>query len=354
VEELFWNKEDRKGKRIAHLGVSLFDINTPNESLLGGHSSLISTFVIEAGSQVYEDKLISIYPELLYTYSASTSALNIGAVTHYSLDHLNIRTVASAVELHTKYLLKEGVMFGLQLVNEGYSIGMSYDLPLHNSVAHQGAFEIGAKLSKLIKSRYRKTNRRKKKAGKKKTTKRKASPKKKSYKKSESKNKREQESGKEHLVDNDSKEMEIPVETKSVKDKEESEREEANATTTVGDLRHEPLLLEPTKLIYYFDFDSSDTEQDTKDYIADLVKILNEDDYIQIKIVGHTDNIGTEAYNLILSRKRAQIIKDQLTRNSISTKRITTGGKGESEPLSDNTTAEKRSKNRRVEVTLFY
>ncbi|MTI31023.1 PorP/SprF family type IX secretion system membrane protein [Xanthovirga aplysinae] len=346
----FWNKEDRKGRRIAHFGVSLFDINAPNESLLGGHSSMIPTFVIEGGRQIYGDRQFSIYPEFLYTNSASTSSLNIGAVTRYSFDHWNIKTVASAVELHTKYLLKEGVMFGLQLVNEGFSIGLSYDLPLHNAVAQQGAFEIGVELSKLIERRYRRTKRKKKVVRRKKTRKGNSKTKQDTNDKRFSEKNKEEE--KKQSADKRREQMTRPEESKIEQQKER--REEIKTTTSVGDLKHEALLLETTKLVYYFDFDSSVAEQETKDYISDLVKILKEDLYIRIKIIGHTDNVGTEAYNLRLSQRRAREIKSQLIENNISAERIFWDGRGESEPLAGNETVEGRRKNRRVEIILFY
>ncbi len=345
---IIWQKEGKKGEIETHFGVSLFDINRPNESLFDGQSPLPSTLVLEGGYKVYENQQITIYPEFLYSYSTLTSALNIGAVTRYSLGYLNPRAEGAVVELHTKYLLNEGVMLGLQFVKEGVSIGMSYDIPLHNTVSHQGAFEIGTELSKLIESRY-KARKRKKSRRVKRIKKRKR--KKKFNKKDDPKKIIKQRQTKKSLTDISTEEIKNPKEDESI---ETNKTEGLNVTTTIGKLKHESLLLEPTKLIYYFDFDSSDARQEAKDYISDLVEILEQDQYIQINIVGHTDNVGTEAYNLTLSRKRAKVIVDQLIENNISGSRITSDGRGESEPLSNNTTTEKRSKNRRVEITLFY
>lgn len=371
---VIWQGEDSDGKRNKHMGVSLFDINRPNESLFDGQSPLPSTVVLEGGYRVFENQQIAVYPELLYTYSTATSALNIGAVTRYSLDYINSRVAGSAIELHTKYLLNEGVVFGVQFVNEGFSAGVSYDIPLHKTVAHRGAFEIGLELSKLIESRYKAKRRRTKKIKRRRIKKvRKSKRKKKSNKRGSSKKKNNQKKVKELLSDNSVDETKTSVENKeqNITDNEQDKTEETqekeaiaiddkeknkevNVTTTIGNITHESLLLEPAKLVYYFDFNSSDTEQEAKEYISDLVDILKEDEYIKIKIVGHTDNVGTEAYNLFLSRKRAKVIMDQLTNNDISRSRIISDGKGESEPLLENTTPEKRSKNRRVEITLYY
>jgi outer membrane protein OmpA-like peptidoglycan-associated protein len=69
-----------------------------------------------------------------------------------------------------------------------------------------------------------------------------------------------------------------------------------------------------------------------------------------IRIEGHTDSVGSDAYNLELSEKRAQSVKQYLVKNfEIASERLIIEGHGESEPLADNRTLEGRQKNRRVE-----
>jgi len=84
------------------------------------------------------------------------------------------------------------------------------------------------------------------------------------------------------------------------------------------------------------------------------VNSLKEDKFIKIRIIGHTDNVGGAAYNLILSKKRAKAIQAILMNGGISRDRITLRGKGEEVPVSDNRTAENRKKNRRVELFFYY
>jgi OOP family OmpA-OmpF porin len=69
-----------------------------------------------------------------------------------------------------------------------------------------------------------------------------------------------------------------------------------------------------------------------------------------IVIIAHTDSIGSEQYNLKLSQCRADFIKKIFVRKGISSVRIQAIGKGESEPIADNGTAEGRRRNRRVEI----
>ena len=66
--------------------------------------------------------------------------------------------------------------------------------------------------------------------------------------------------------------------------------------------------------------------------------------------VGHTDSVGSDAYNQKLSVKRADAVKAYLVTKGIEKNRVYTEGKGEKQPVADNKTSEGRAKNRRVEI----
>ena len=66
--------------------------------------------------------------------------------------------------------------------------------------------------------------------------------------------------------------------------------------------------------------------------------------------VGHTDSVGTDAYNQKLSVKRSETVKAYLVSKGVEKNRIYTEGKGESSPVADNKTKEGQAKNRRVEI----
>ncbi len=100
----------------------------------------------------------------------------------------------------------------------------------------------------------------------------------------------------------------------------------------------------------FFDFDKSVIKPEGKaklDDLADKVKAINLEVIIA---VGHTDSVGSDAYNQKLSLRRSQAVKAYLVSKGIDKTRIYTEGKGEKQPVADNKTKEGRAKNRRVEI----
>ena len=110
----------------------------------------------------------------------------------------------------------------------------------------------------------------------------------------------------------------------------------------------------PTKVTYaadaFFDFDKSVLKPEGKAKLDDLVSKVKGINLEVIIAVGHTDSVGSNAYNQRLSVRRAEAVKAYLVSKGIERNRIYTEGKGEKQPVADNRTAEGRAKNRRVEV----
>lgn len=99
-----------------------------------------------------------------------------------------------------------------------------------------------------------------------------------------------------------------------------------------------------------FDFDKSVVRPDGKKSIDDAVAKLGGVDLEMVIATGHTDSIGSDAYNQRLSERRAAAVKDYLVSKGIPASKITTIGKGESQPVATNKTSEGRQKNRRVDI----
>jgi outer membrane protein OmpA-like peptidoglycan-associated protein len=102
-----------------------------------------------------------------------------------------------------------------------------------------------------------------------------------------------------------------------------------------------------------FDFDSDVLRDAAKTNLTNLANSLNQYPGSDLLIAGHTDNVGTEAYNQGLSQRRADAASAWLRQQGVSSSRLLTRGLGESEPVADNATEAGRSTNRRVEVAIF-
>ena len=99
-----------------------------------------------------------------------------------------------------------------------------------------------------------------------------------------------------------------------------------------------------------FDFDKSIVKPEGKAALDDLLNKLAGMNTEVMVTVGHTDSVGSDAYNQRLSLRRAEAVKAYIVSKGIDASRVYTEGKGESQPIADNSTAEGRAKNRRVTV----
>jgi len=102
----------------------------------------------------------------------------------------------------------------------------------------------------------------------------------------------------------------------------------------------------------YFATNQSDISGESEISLLKLITIFQKYPKTNIIVEGHTDSSGSDAYNMELSKNRAQAVTNYLSSNGISASRIETNWFGEDQPKHDNSTAEGRSKNRRVELAI--
>jgi len=102
----------------------------------------------------------------------------------------------------------------------------------------------------------------------------------------------------------------------------------------------------------YFANEKYNINAKSEETLNKLAGIFKEYPDTNILVEGHTDNTGSDSYNLTLSKNRAQAVTNYLTDRGISASRFDTKWYGEAQPKYDNSTAEGRSKNRRVEIAI--
>ncbi|KPU50698.1 ompA family protein [Pseudomonas fluorescens] len=99
-----------------------------------------------------------------------------------------------------------------------------------------------------------------------------------------------------------------------------------------------------------FAFNQSDLTPTAKSRLDALMSKFEDADVVSIKVVGHTDSVGSDAYNQALSERRASSVAEYLLSQGVVPNKVTSEGKGESQPIADNETEEGRAKNRRVDL----
>jgi len=114
-----------------------------------------------------------------------------------------------------------------------------------------------------------------------------------------------------------------------------------------------PVPVPPQKLVLdgvNFDFDKATLRQEDIAIIDKDVTGLDKWGNVNIEVAGHTDSRGSDKYNMKLSQRRAEAVRNYLISKGIAADRLTAKGYGESQPVADNATDEGRFKNRRVEL----
>ncbi|MGC3943454.1 MAG: PorP/SprF family type IX secretion system membrane protein [Chryseolinea sp.] len=329
---LHWQMEDEDETVAAYWDISFFDLNRPEEAFIIAWP-LNPTLVAGGGMRVYRGRQLSIFPQILYTRCASNNVVNAGAIFRCDLAVPNQNV--SYLDLRSGFVFGRSAILGLQYNNDRVGLGVSYDFPFfYQNVANTGAIEVGIVLKKEIvrKKRGKGTQAQKPKklsasvGVKKPTVSSKSTP----------------------LTKKDS------VQAATMSERLKQKQDSVAAQGTAGIISHDPLILEKATLRFNFEFNSADPAADARDYLDQLAMALKDNHELRLMLVGHTDNVGSDKFNIKLSLARAQAFKDYLVRAGIGPERISVEGKGMREPLNDNATSEKQALNRRVEMTILY
>jgi outer membrane protein OmpA-like peptidoglycan-associated protein len=330
---LHWQKTNNDDEPVAFASVSFYDLNKPDNVFIDGSDALPVTTILSGGFRAYHRGSFSLNPDVLLTHSPERDILNAGAVSRYKL-----KTKAGkdgAVDLITRYVAGRYGTIGAQFHQHQFSMGISYDFPITQNLANAGALELGIQIHEF---KGRKKKQRAKVAAK-----------------------------------PDSKKLEAPRTPPSSPTLADTVREAtlSDHHTTLsarlrnkkdsliqealpGQLTHEPLVLEKAVLHFKFEFNSSELDEESRRYFDDLARALLDNDEFRVRLVGHTDNVGSDRYNLRLSLERAKAIKAYLILQGVEEWRIEVDGRGLREPLNDNSSDEKRALNRRVELSILY
>ena len=102
----------------------------------------------------------------------------------------------------------------------------------------------------------------------------------------------------------------------------------------------------------YFDFDKYEIKPEYRKNLDELAEYMKENPGTEIEIGGHTDFVGSDDYNYILSDRRARAVKDYLVNKGVKNDKVTTKKYGEKDPIANNNSNSERRYNRRVQFTV--
>jgi outer membrane protein OmpA-like peptidoglycan-associated protein len=103
----------------------------------------------------------------------------------------------------------------------------------------------------------------------------------------------------------------------------------------------------------YFDYDKAEIKPENIVFLKKIIRVVDGHSDLRIKVTGHTDGDGSDAYNEELSKKRAQALIDFFIANGLSRDRIVLDFKGEKQPIDNNATPEGKQRNRRVDFSFI-
>lgn len=346
---IYWQQTDRSGTQLAYWGISLFDLNKPAHSFSGNNDQLNSTFIASGGIRIYKKGNISFMPEFLLTHSAARSVMNLGGVTAYEVKPYP-NQASARIDLITKYVLGRSGILGLQFHQDRFSVGFSYDFPvLKKNEGNLGAFEVALQIKRLVDPRLkRKISKRNIPAKKSLVTESKPVV----ISKKEIKDIKDIKDIKAGDAIDSTRNRDVTKSHLSTSLRQKQDSVLANAKA--GRVSHEPFVIEKTILHFNFEFSSTNLDELSTKYLDDLSIALAENPHMKIKLTGHTDNVGSPAFNMRLSLLRANVIRDYLLDRGVEVSRIQTDGRGLNEPLNENKTETERATNRRVELVIYY
>ena len=103
----------------------------------------------------------------------------------------------------------------------------------------------------------------------------------------------------------------------------------------------------------YFDYDKTEIKPEYHAFLKKMIRVVDGHSDLRIKVTGHTDADGSDAYNLDLSKRRAEALIQFFVANGLSRDRIEIDFKGEASPIDNNTTPEGKQRNRRVDFSFI-
>lgn len=329
---LYWQKALTDRVDRSYIGLAVYDINQADESVFDKEANLPVSFVAEGGTMINRTHRAIIWAEAFAYGAGDNYVLQAGLVVDRELQK------DQYLKVRARYSTENFLILGAAIEKEGFTVGATYDIGIgKSSVSNQSAFEVGLQWKLFVKPK-----------GKKKRKKGSGEP------TGRTRPKREQPV--DSLSQEATPEVTIaPAETEEATEPDSTARAQEPEETelTIGQPRSRKRIVEEFEVRLPFRFNSYEISEEFATFLDQVVERLEEDPNHSVEVTGHTDNIGSEEVNQRISVARAQAVADYLMSKGIAASRIEVSGKGESLPVTTNSTAAGRALNRRVEIKIL-
>lgn len=336
---LSWREEGTNDQPVSYFGIAAFDINEPDESVIGGESFIPITFLAEGGLRLKETRDYALYAEAFAFGNEENYSAQLGGMWQTEV----IRD--QYLKVRARYSTENFVMIGATIEKDNFLIGASYDLAVGKSfTSNQSAFEVGVGWKLFVKPKGRKKP---KKSKDPQTKEQEATPADSLVLEKPDLEEVPEEEQNPVLPDTTVTQPQRPVEQPETPQPEKETELKIGEPVTTG------RVIDKYEVRLPFRFNSSDLSEEFSRFLDEVVRRLKANPAQIVQIVGHTDNVGSEEVNQRISLARARAAADYLIAQGIAISRIEIEGKGEAIPLSSNDTAAGRALNRRVEITII-
>ncbi len=321
---LYLYRTDARRKTMTYLGIAVQRLQRPTELFLTSGYRLPRRYVVQGGQRVFDNGSWTITPSVLWMREGPQNLLRAGAAYAYHFKNNNpldpLRS--GSVELGTYYTDAKALALSLRFKQPHFSAGFSYDVGTAGQTM-QNATELTLAIRKSINRRPPMQVVRDYSVGDVRTF----------YEKKPASRTR-------------------PATDAPPADMHEHE-DSTGETSATNEPTGKPTSLPVAfhlKQTFEFAFNDATLTPKAQTYFNDFVGLMQMNQALHLRVVGHTDNVGKERTNRRVSLARAQSVKDYLVAQGVAANRIEIDGMGSTEPLMPNDTEANRAKNRRVEL----
>lgn len=332
---LRWQQEDDQGRILHYLGVAAYHLNGPDDSFFDAANEVPMRLSVQGASRVFANDRFGLTPGFWYLNQDNSSFYNLGVtLSHYFTNTNPFDPIKSGtIDLRLAYTNTQSMAVSLVFHQPSYQIAISQDLGLSNAAD----LNVGGNATEVAIS-IRKT------LGTKKTKPRVIQVSDyEDYNIGELREFDALEDDEPQAVAATPQEQpgtELPADLQGLQDK-------FGLADLDGRFQFE------LNKDFKFAFNDASLSEEARDYLDDLATLLQSNDRLSLRVVGHTDNVGSASANRKVSLARADAVVDYLSAIGITKKRMRSEGKGDSEPLVDNETESNRAVNRRVELIIY-